>query len=274
MRIKLNRFLAMTAFLTSAAALLGACVSEQETTTDGGTSGTGGRATGGTGGATGGTGGATGGTGGTAGTGGAAGSGGDAGTAGAAGADAGPECLGDEGSAADAGGWTGLCDSLSYVGTNCTGDITDGEYLCDYMIGGTTQTDPHGRLGVRAELFDCLAAIDVADDCGTEHGDAVSACISNIFPQACTVSDATSACAEIAASCDGTGDAGDTSVITEETCNNVLHAFNDDARAQIVECYRCQLPATDICREDFDFCVFEVDSFWTTNFPACPNPDP
>ena len=283
MEISADRFLAITALLASTT-LAGGCSENVDTKTDGdsgvagvgggsggsggGTAGSGGGGQGGEAGSAGsggGTAGAGGSTGGAAGTGGASGAAGAAGTAGTGGAgDAGQECLGDatpEAGASD-------CLDLSYATTLCGSDPDAGVeglpplgfLFCDYVA-------QNGRSEVFEATHECLSNISVSDDCGTDHDTAVQACIDTVLPQACdapppTIGDAGMVgCAEIAASCPADADAG-IAGIDEQTCRDSLDAFNDAARATIVQCYNDSGLLADggvsmtACDEDFTACVF------------------
>ncbi|MCA9594616.1 MAG: hypothetical protein KC776_14930 [Myxococcales bacterium] len=266
MQIKVERFLAITALLASTAAVAAGCSSEDVATdTDAGVSGSGG--VGGTGGGTAGSGGGQAGSAGQAGSGGTAGVAGAAGGGGTAGADGGA-CLGDD-TQSDAGLEGGICAGLPYYSTSCPGDPDagiegglqpSGAIFCDYM-------ELHGRPGVTEALYNCLAAINVSDQCSVDHDNAVNDCINNTFSLACgvgpvTVGDAgATSCKDVADSCPAVS--GGTAGIDESQCQQVMNSMNEQTRVDIIQCYNDYAPGTNDCAEDFKACAYGIDAYNT-----------
>ena len=245
MRIQVEKFLAVTAMLASAAVMGIGCSSEDTDTNNGVSGGGGGGNKGGTGGkdgsSTGGTAGSS--TGGTAGssTGGVAGGGGTAGSTGDSGT-----CLGGD---AAAEGAEIDCTTLPYYATVCvdpdagTEGLPLGVQFCSYMA-------VNGRTEVNAELLTCLAAI-TGDACAAAHDTAVQSCYDTVAAQACQHAGFPDGdggtydpCKDIASSC---------SAISEAQCNLALNPLNSTYVVSVLNCY--DTPTGAPCEDDFATCI-------------------
>jgi hypothetical protein len=244
MKMRVERFLAITAMLASTAALAIGCVTEEDS--GGGPGGSGGT------GATGGSGGTAGSTAGSAGsTAGSAGSGATGGEAGAAGADGGEQCLGDTAKNADAGAEYDFCGALPYVNDTCADAGSEsglplGLDLCYHM------TD-YGKLGVTEEMASCLAAITVADACSTAHDDAVQDCVNAVFPKACPLAPyddgdggTIDLCDEVSTAC---------TAVTKAECAAALAPFSSVGAYDLVVCFDAKNSTAATCEADFYDCV-------------------
>lgn len=146
------------------------------------------------------------------------GSGGNGGTGG------GPTtCLGDD-------PWANLpdCDDLSYSGTVCNAVTPPKPYgmvMCEHY-------EMHGTEEAFRDMFQCLDAIDVADDCeiGGEHDDAVDACRVAVAEQTCENADVLARCENF-----GCPDDAQTGVPTT-TCDTFLSSFSESGQDAVVAC--------------------------------------
>ena len=246
MRIQVEKFLAATALLASAAVLGFGCSSENTDTNNRVSGGGAGGAKGGSGGKGGSDASTTGGTAGAAGSaaGGTAGTaaGGTAGSAqgGAAGGGGTSSCLGDT-AVADAG--SEPCAALPYYLTDCSGSFPLGADLCDYASVNL-------RPGVFEALLTCLATV-TGDACSAQHNDAVNKCYADVSTNACQHDPLPSddggtydPCADVAAGCPN---------LNEATCNVWLNPLTTAKEIDVLLCYN---PTSEnSCDQDFETCL-------------------
>ncbi len=156
-------------------------------------------------------------------SGGAAGMAGDTSTAGGAGdagmAGAPANCIGDD-EVSDPPD----CETLSYNQVTCTGFDPPEPFGMTYC----KQYAQHATPEAFQRLFECLDAIDVSDDCGEEHDDAVRACRDAVASETCVSELARTKCANFG--CPGV----DTD--PDGTCDVYLSSLTPEGVDHVIAC--------------------------------------